>query len=48
MNIKKQKLVLVTGASSGIGKALIIELLKQECEVIGISSSKERLNLLEQ
>lgn len=37
---------LVTGASSGIGKALVIELLKQNYQVLAISRSKEKLNRL--
>lgn len=41
-----KKTALVTGASSGIGKALVVELLSQGYEVIGVSSSQEKLTQL--
>lgn len=40
-------IALVTGASSGIGKALVRELLARGYEVIGVSSSPEKLNQLQ-
>lgn len=39
-----KKCALVTGASSGIGKALAVELLNRGYEVIGVSRSKENLD----
>ncbi len=42
-----EKCALVTGASSGIGRALVIELLNKEYEVIGISRSQSRLEEVE-
>ena len=41
-----KKTALVTGASSGIGKALVIELLSQGYTVIGVSRSHEKLTQL--
>lgn len=38
-----KKIVIVTGASSGIGKALVIELLHRGAIVIGIGRSRENL-----
>lgn len=38
-----QKIALVTGASSGIGRALVKGLLREGFEVIGISKSSEKL-----
>jgi len=43
-----KKLALVTGASSGIGKALAIELLNRGYEVIGISRSDDKLEHLKE
>lgn len=43
MQKNSTKIALVTGASSGIGKALVVELLSQGYKVIRISSSQERL-----
>lgn len=43
---EQQPVALVTGASSGIGKALVIELLSQGYEVIGISKSIDKLESL--
>ncbi len=39
-----KKCALVTGASSGIGKNLVVELLNRGYEVVGVSRSKERLD----
>lgn len=41
-----KKTALVTGASSGIGKALVVELLSQGYSVVGVSSSQEKLSKL--
>lgn len=45
-NMELKKCALVTGASSGIGKALVEELLSRGYEVFGISRSKENLEHL--
>lgn len=42
------KVALVTGASSGIGKALVLYLLDQGYEVIGIARSKDALSSLKE
>ncbi len=41
-----KNIALVTGASSGIGKALTIELLKKKYEVIALARSETKLELL--
>lgn len=46
MQENSKRIALVTGASSGIGKALVIELLSQGYEVIGVSSSQDKLTKL--
>lgn len=40
-------IALVTGASSGIGEALCIELIKQGYRVIGVARSRQTLDLFE-
>lgn len=45
-DIEKPQIALVTGASSGIGKALVIELLAQGYEVIGVARSIDKLEKL--
>jgi 3-hydroxy acid dehydrogenase/malonic semialdehyde reductase len=42
-----REIALVTGASSGIGKALVIELLAQGYEVIGVARSIDKLEKLQ-
>ena len=42
------KIVWITGASSGIGKALALELSKQEAKIILSSRKKEDLELVKQ
>ncbi len=44
--VAERPIALVTGASSGIGRALVIELLAQKYEVIGISRSADKLEEL--
>src|SRR5580704_14159219 len=46
VDIEEHQITLVTGASSGIGKALVIELLAQGYEVIGVSRSIDKLEKL--
>jgi len=41
-----KKTALVTGASSGIGKALVVELLSQGYKVLGVSRSQNNLTKL--
>jgi len=43
MNFKKEDIIIVTGASSGIGRALSLKLNEQGATIIGIGRSKERL-----
>jgi short-subunit dehydrogenase len=43
----KGKIILVTGASSGIGEALVRELIKRECLVIGCARSLDKLTALQ-
>jgi 3-hydroxy acid dehydrogenase/malonic semialdehyde reductase len=45
-HVAEHRITLVTGASSGIGKALVIELLAQGYEVIGVSRSIDKLEKL--
>ena len=45
MNLKN-KIIWVTGASSGIGKALALELSKQQCKLIISSRNKSALELV--
>ena len=40
------EIALITGASSGIGKALVIELLKKKYEVIALARSETKLEML--
>jgi len=42
----EKKLAVVTGAARGIGRAIVLELLKQGCEVAGIDINAEQLNEL--
>ena len=39
----KNKIALVTGATSGIGKKIVEKLIKEECKVI--ATSKENISL---
>lgn len=41
-----KRIALVTGASSGIGEALSLELVNNNWQVIGVARSKEKLNAL--
>ena len=43
MEFKKEDIIIVTGASSGIGRALSLKLNEQGASVIGIGRSIERL-----
>ena len=43
MQKNKNKIICITGSSSGIGKALTLELLSQGCTVIGLARRKEKL-----
>ena len=42
----EKRLAVVTGAARGIGRAIVLELLKQGCEVAGIDINAEQLNEL--
>ncbi len=44
--MEKQNAIWITGASSGIGKALALKFLKSDMEVIGSSRKIDSLNLL--
>ncbi len=49
MSAPYEKIALVTGVSSGIGKALVKELLAQNYEVVGISRSSDKfINIKEE
>ena len=43
-----KKIALVTGASKGIGKALVEELVSQQWTVVGVARSEDKLNELKQ
>ena len=45
-NFKKMKKAIVTGASSGLGKYISIQLSKQKIRVIGIARSRTKLEKL--
>ncbi len=47
MNLKS-KSAIVTGASSGLGKAFCIALLKKGADVIGLARNKDKLDKLQQ
>jgi len=40
------KIAFVTGATSGIGKSLVLTLLKQDMIVIGVGRSDDKINRL--
>ncbi|KAL0751938.1 hypothetical protein Bca101_033941 [Brassica carinata] len=42
----KDKVVLVTGASSGIGKEICLDLVKAGCKIIAAAHRVDRLNSL--
>ncbi len=47
MDLKiKNRIALVTGGASGIGKAVVLKLLEAECKVYAVSRSEKSLNLL--
>lgn len=46
MNFLQQKTVLITGATSGIGKSVTELLAKKECKLVCIGRNKERLENL--
>jgi len=46
MKNKKRKIVLITGASKGIGKSVCLDFAKQGMQIIGCSRGKKDLNLL--
>ena len=48
MDTYKNKIVLVTGASTGIGRAMAIDLAAQGAELILTARSKEQLDTLAQ
>ena len=43
LNLKNKK-ILITGASGGIGKVLCEKFIEYECQLIITSSNKERLD----
>ncbi len=48
MNKLKGKIVVITGASSGIGRSTVLEFAKQEVKaIILVSRNKERLSQVE-
>lgn len=42
----KNKIAIVTGAASGIGKAIVEALLREECSVVAADHHQERLAAL--
>jgi 3-oxoacyl-[acyl-carrier protein] reductase len=48
IDMAEQRLAIVTGAARGIGRAIVLELLKQGRKVAGLDLNKEQLTELEQ
>jgi len=46
MSVEEKKIALVTGASKGIGRALVNELISKGWYVAGVARSKEALGVL--
>ena len=46
--MSEKRLAVVTGAARGIGRAIVFELLKQGCRVVGLDINTDQLDELEE